>query len=159
MLKKKKITIITIVSFLIILLAFYIVWYFSKEENIQINLNELNQSFIQKGEFNLSNMQDISKEYIMDNIGIKEENVINYIGKVPIVEISSSMYLVLETPSKNDAESVLEKLEKFVTEYELSWNSFLLSEQSIIQDRKIGIIGNYAYIIIAENSDELEKLI
>lgn len=150
MLKKKKIAVITIISFFVILLTFLILYYFNNNIGKNTSLEELNQIF-QKDYIDLPNMQDITKDYIIDTIGIDEKYIVNYVGKMPIVEVSASMYLILETPSKKDAKIVMEKLESFGEYYENSWTSFLLSEKDIIKNRKIGVTDKYAYIVISDN--------
>ena len=91
------------------------------------------------------------KEYIINTIGIDAKYIKDYIGKIPIINVSSSMYILIQTPSSTDAKKVVKKLEEYGEIYEKSWDSFLLSEQDLVRNRKIDRINNFAYIVVSED--------
>lgn len=157
--KKKKVLIILTVSLIILFISFVMFLILNNIKEVKLDLNDVNSKILEQGEFNTSNMKDIDVEYITNTLGIDSNYVVEYIGKVPLLEISSSMYIVIQTNSKEEADIVLDKLNIFATNYENTWNSFLLSERKLVENRKLGKKGKYVYLIIDENVEELEKLI
>lgn len=149
MLKKISIPIIFSASFLILLLILFVSLKFINNTNklsIEDVSNRLNLTTI-----DTSNMQDVSIEYIINTIGIDAKYIKDYIGKIPIINVSSSMYILIQTPSSTDAKKVVKKLEEYGEIYEKSWDSFLLSEQDLVRNRKIDRINNFAYIVVSED--------
>lgn len=156
--RKTKYIIIFIGSFLVILTLVYI-FSLSFKESISIDMEQLDNSFKEKGDFNLSNMKDIDNDFLTNELKIEPNNLETYIGKVPLISISSSMYFVAKATSEESAEYILEKLEEFSNSYEEYWSTYLLSEHTIVKNRKVGKRGKYVYLLVVENSDELEKYI
>lgn len=126
---------------------------------MNIDLEILNKEISDSGDFNKSNIKDVDIKYLEENIGIDSKYVNEYIGKIPIVDISASQYLIIKTNSKNEADIVLKKLNNYGDTLEDNWDNFLLSQQQLVVNRKIGKKGNYAYLVISENANDIEKLI
>ena len=99
---------------------------------------------------------------IIDNIeeifNIKKEDVEEVIGKSPLVEIKSSMYAIVKVKDGMQ-EDIKEKFEVYSKEKEKQWESFLAEQYDLVKNRKIGIVGNYVYIIVSSSADDIEKLI
>ena len=156
---RKKIIIYSCISLVILALTLFFILFFNIDRDVEINLQTLNKEILENGDFNNSNTKEIDIEYINNTVGIDSKYIKEYIGIIPLVDISASQYIVIKTNSKADAEIVFEKLSNFGETLEKSWDKFLLSQQQLVANRKIGIKGKYVYLIIFENAEDIENLI
>ncbi len=156
---RKKIIIYSCISLVILALILFFILFFNINRDVEIDLQTLNKEILENGDFNNSNTKEINIEYINNTVGIDSKYIEEYIGIIPLVDISASQYIVIKTNSKTDAEIVFEKLSNYGETLEKSWNKFLLSQQQLVANRKIGIKGKYVYLIISENAEDIENLI
>ena len=158
---KKKCLIL--ISIIVILTSFVFATVIIKEkyseEKVSINFEELNSYFEKNGDFNLVNMTDIDKEYIENTLNIPIEKINSYTGKIPIVNVNANMYIIIEAKEQENTNEIQEKLETFLASYKKEWESFLLSEYDLLFESKVKVKGKYVYLIISENSKNLEDYI
>ena len=69
-----------------------------------------------------------------------------------------SMYLIVKAKDEK-LEDVKQKVEAYGISYEEQWARYLPEQYELVQNRKIGTIGNYVYMIVAENAEDLVTLI
>lgn len=156
---RKKIIIYFSISLFILLLILFVILFFYIDKDVDIDLQTLNKEIIENEDFNNSNTKEIDLEYINNKVGIDSKYIEDFIGIIPLVDISVSQYIVIKTKSKADIEIVYDKLNKYGENLEKTWDKFLLSQQQLVTNRKVGIKGRYAYLIISENAEDIEELI
>ena len=68
------------------------------------------------------------------------------------------MYVIIKAENE-DLQEIKMALESHGTEYEKVWSTYLPDQYELVKNRKIGIKGNYVYMIISENPDKIVELI
>lgn len=161
----KKISIILVIFLLILVIAgIFIFVILSRNKNesknipVNISLEELNKKIEESGEYDLSKMQNIDKDYAMSTFLIDESKIQDIIGKSPIINTKSSMYVVIKT-DENNLQEVKMSMESYAVEYENQWSTYLPDQYELVKNREIGIKGNYVYMIISEKPEEIVNMI
>lgn len=147
---------------LIVVVAVIVGVYFllnqNKEENVTIDLQALNTTLSERAPFNELATVDITEETLQTMYQISPEEVDEVIGKMPMMNVQASMYLVIKA-AEGSVDSVKTKVEQYGTSYEEQWATYLPEQYELVKQRKIGVKGNYVYLIISENAADLEALI
>lgn len=159
---KKKIF-VAVISVLIIL--FLVIINFTllntkEDENITVNisLNELVKKIENTDEYDFSKMQDIDKNFAVETYLIDESKIQDITGKFPIIGTKSSMYVVIKA-DKNNLQDIKMAFESYGNEYEKQWSTYLPDQYELVKNRKIGLKGNYVYMVISENPERIVNLI
>lgn len=130
----------------------------SEGKKTEINLEEVNEKILDMAPFNEMATMDIDESILSDVFQVDEANVKNHIGKIPMMNVHASMYLIIEV-NDGKAEEVKEKLEVYAEAYEATWERYLPEQYELVKDRKVGVQGDYVYLIIAESAEEIEALL
>lgn len=150
--------IIALVVIIAIAVGFYFLLNKNKEENVEIDMQALNTTLSTQPPFNELATMDVTVETLGTVLQINADEVEEVIGKMPMMNVQASMYIVIK--AKDGAvDSVKTKVENYGTAYEEQWATYLPAQYELVKQRKIGVKGNYVYLIISENSSELEALI
>lgn len=123
-----------------------------------IDLTVLNGEIQAKGQFDQMSTMPIDKEVAKSVYEIDETQIEEIIGAMPMMNVHASQYVVIKATEGN-VENVKAKLETYGQSYEQQWERYLPEQYELVKNRKIGTNGNYAYMIIAQNAEELEALI
>lgn len=123
-----------------------------------LDLQQLNTSLSEKAPFNEMATMDITAEELTMLLEIDSENIQGVVGKMPLMNVHASMYLVIEA-KEGSVDTVKQKVEEFAQTKEEQWKMYLPEQYELVQQRKLGQVGNYVYLIIAETASELEELI
>ena len=75
-----------------------------------------------------------------------------------MISIKSSMYVIVKT-DKNNVKNIKNKFQQFLDEYIIEWENYLLEEYELAKNAKIGSKGEYVYLLISQDVEEIEKLI
>ena len=130
----------------------------SEENNVNIDLQALNTTLSSQTPFNELATMDVTVETLETVLQITADEVDEVIGKMLMMNVQASMYIVIK--AKDGAvESVKTKVENYGTAYEEQWATYLPEQYELVKQRKIGVKGNYVYLIISENASDLEALI
>ena len=124
----------------------------------EINLEEVSAQISSKGGFDEMGTSPIDSEFYTSYMAANAENVEEMSGKFPMMNVHASMYLIVKAKAGN-VDTVKQDLENFGQVYDDQWARYLPAQYELVQNRKIGTYGDYAYIIIAENAEELVNLI
>lgn len=155
---KKTILIISYIIVMIIILGFgavSIYIYLNNENNItDIDMELLDTNMSEEAGFYSNRMCNVTIDNVTEIFNIKKEDVIEVIGKIPLLNISSGMYVVIHTDKEN-VEKVKQKLNEYGNIYEKEWESYMEDQYELVKQRKIGSIGNYVYMIVYETPDDL----
>ncbi len=101
---------------------------------------------------------DISDEILTNYMNIGSENIEEIIGKFPMMNTQASMYMIIKA-KENTAETVKSQVEQFANSYEEQWSTYLPEQYDLVRNRKLGTYGDYVYLIICENAEEIETMI
>lgn len=155
-----KVLIAVLIVFIFVCLGIFVAYIFIPKQDklINLDLQELKTEIENTGKYNEIASTDITKDNIEEIFNIKKEDVEEVIGKSPLVEIKSSMYAIVKVKDGMQ-EDIKEKFEVYSKEKEKQWESFLAEQYDLVKNRKIGIVGNYVYIIVSSSADDIEKLI
>ncbi len=130
----------------------------NEENNVNIDLQALNTTLSSQPPFNELATMDITMDTLSSMYQITADEVDEVIGKMPMMNVQASMYLVIK--AKDGAvDSVKTKVENYGTAYEEQWATYLPEQYELVRQRRTGVIGNYVYLIVSENAADLEALI
>ena len=126
--------------------------------NVTIDLQALNTTLSSQTPFNEMATMDITIETLNTMYQITADEVEAVIGKMPMMNVQASMYLVIQAKD-GSVDSVKTKVDNYATSYEQQWERYLPEQYELVKQRKTGVKGNYIYLIISENAANLEALI
>lgn len=153
--KKVIIPIVAVVAILVIGLAIYFV---AMSRPKELNLEELNTAFAESESFKEMMTADVDTDLLTNLMNINTENVEQVVGKFPMMNVHASMYMLIKA-KEGTVETVKSEVETYATSYEAQWERYLPAQYELVQNRKLGVYGDYVYLIISENAEELEALI
>ncbi len=163
--KKRNIILIIISILLVIIIGIALVIFLNynnstsnKDENISISLDELDKKIEQTNEFEFLKMNAITDDEASAKFLIDKSKIKNIIGREPIVHTKSGMYVVIQTDLDN-IQDVKLALESYGSEYEEQWKTYLPDQYELVKNRKIGVKGNYVYMIVSESPEKILELI
>ncbi len=163
--KKRNIILIIISIVLVIIIGIALVVFLNynnstsnKDENISISLDELDKKIEQTNEFEFLKMNAITDDEASAKFLIDKSKIKNIIGREPIVHTKSGMYVVIQTDLDN-IQDVKLALESYGSEYEEQWKTYLPDQYELVKNRKIGVKGNYVYMIVSESPEKILELI
>ena len=160
---KKVIYLLIVLIVAIVVVAVYFLTTQNQKEgenanNITIDLQALNTKLSSQTPFNEMATMDITVETLNTMYQITADEVDAVIGKMPMINVQASMYLVIQ--AKDGAvDSVKAKVDSYATSYEQQWERYLPEQYELVKQRKTGVKGNYVYLIVSENAADLEALI
>lgn len=163
--KKRNIILIIISIVLVIIIGIALVIFLNynnsisnKDENISISLDELDKKIEQTNEFEFLKMNAITDDEASAKFLIDKSKIKNIIGREPIVHTKSGMYVVIQTDLDN-IQDVKLALESYGSEYEEQWKTYLPDQYELVKNRKIGVKGDYVYMIVSESPEKILELI
>lgn len=153
--KKVIIAIVAVVAVLVVGLA---VCFFVMNKPKELNLEELNTKFAESSSFVQMMTSDVDNELLETLMHVNTENVEQVVGKFPMMNVHASMYMIIKAKPET-VETVKAEVETYVADYEEQWSRYLPAQYELVQNRKFGVYGDYVYLIISENAEELEAMI
>lgn len=103
-------------------------------------------------------MQQLSIEDLEAEFNIKPEWIKQVIGVKPYVNISSSMYVIVETTEEN-INNVISAFKSYGNKYDEMWKDYLTEEYELVKNRQIGSKGNYVYFVVSDYAKDIVELI
>lgn len=154
----KKNVLITIVVILVVaaLVVGAVVLLNNKREEKTIDVEVARQTLANSTPFNELATMDITTEELGSLYGINTENVEKVVGKMPMMNVQASMYLIIQA-KEGTVDTVKAELDAYATQYEEQWSTYLPEQYELVKNRKTGVVGNTVYLIIAENAETLEQ--
>ncbi len=147
--------ILAIVIIVVVVVGAYFILNGNQKEK-SLDLNTASQTLSNSAPFNELSTMDITIDLLSSVYGINTENVENAIGKMPMMNVQASMYLLIQA-KEGTVETVKSELDQYATKYEEQWSTYLPEQYELVKNRKTGIVGNTVYLIIAENAETLEQ--
>lgn len=157
----KKIIIVIIALILVIAIGFgiyYLVNNNSNEENTNIDLQAVNNEISSQPPFNELATMDITIENLSTLFNINVDEVEEVVGKMAMMNVQASRYFIIKA-TDGAVDSIKAQVEEYGNSYEQQWETYLPEQYELVTQRRIGVIGNYVYFIVAENAQDLEALI
>ena len=154
---KKKILIILVVILIVVVLGAGIYFILNnRSENKSLDVELAGQTLANNTPFNEMATMDITIEELNTIYGINTENVEQVVGKMPMMNVQASMYVLIQAKD-GTVDTVRAELDEYAKQYEEQWSMYLPEQYELVQNRKMGIVGNTVYMIIAENAETLEQ--
>ena len=125
---------------------------------VDLDLTLLSTNIEDSTDLDNANLQAITMEDLTDKFYIKQEWVKDFIGKVPSVNISSNMYIII-VATEGNVENIKQAFRDYGDTYEELWKDYLAEDYELVQNRKIGSKGNYVYFIVDVYSEDIVDLI
>lgn len=126
------------------------------EDAKTLDINTAGQTLSNSSPFNELATMDITIDLLGTQYGINTENVENVVGKMPMMNVQASMYVLIQAKD-GKVDTVKSELDNYAKQYEEQWSTYLPEQYELVQNRKTGVVGNTVYMIIAENADILEQ--
>ncbi len=153
---KKKVLIC--ISLIIILIIIGIIIFLNmKNENIQINIEELSEEIFKSESFE-DELIKVDSEMVMNNYGFTNEEIkqlISYQGS----GATSEEILVLEANDKSKLNNIKEKINVRLTERKEVFESYLPKEVYKIDNNILSIKGNYVILCISNDTNKVNTII
>lgn len=127
-------------------------------ENVEINLQALDTAISQKEPFNKIATTNIDYSVLSQLYAIDPDEYEEAIGKMPMTNVHASMYLVIKAKD-GSVNKIKEKVQTYAGVQERTWSTYLPDQYQLVKQRKLGVRGNYVYLVIAESAAEIEELI
>lgn len=124
----------------------------------ELNLQELNTTISAKVPYSEMSMQDINDDTLQSLYEIDASLYDEVIGRMPMMNIQASMYLVIKAKD-GSVDAVKEKVDAYGQNQERIWSTYLPEQYDLVKNRKLGVVGNYVYLIIGETAEEIETLV
>ena len=154
---KKKILIILVVILIVVVLGAGIYFILNnRSENKSLDVEPAGQTLANNTPFNEMATMDITIEELNTIYGINTENVEQVVGKMPMMNVQASMYVLIQAKD-GTVDTVRAELDEYAKQYEEQWSMYLPEQYELVQNRKVGTIGNTVYMIISENAETLEQ--
>ena len=151
---KKNVLITIVVILVVVALIVGAVIFWGKEKTIDVDV--AGQTLANSTPFNELATMDITTEERGSLYGINTENVEKVVGKMPMMNVQASMYLIIQA-KEGTVDTVKAELDAYATQYEEQWSTYLPAQYELVKNRKMGVVGNTVYMIIAENAETLEQ--
>lgn len=129
-----------------------------KDKNVELNLQELSTTISEKKPFDEMPTMEVDTTLLESVFEINADEYEEVVGKVPMMNVQASMYLIIKAKD-GSVDSVKQKVEAYAQKQEEIWSTYLPEQYDLVKQRKFNVIGDYVYLIIAENAAEMEKLI
>lgn len=153
---KKKVLIC--ISLIIILIIIGIIIFLNmKNENIQINIEELSEEIFKSESFE-DELIKVDSEMVMNNYGFTNEEIkqlISYQGS----GATSEEILVLEVNDKSKLNDIKEKINVRLAERKEVFESYLPKEVYKIDNNILSIKGNYVILCVSNDSNKVNDTI
>lgn len=125
-------------------------------KNVELDLQQVSTNIVNNSAFKEMAAMDIDKETLTSLMEIEENQVEEVVGKFPMMNVHASMYVIIKA-AEGKVDEVLQKVETYATNYEAQWATYLPEQYELVKNREVGKTGNYVYMIVAENANELVK--
>ena len=125
---------------------------------VNVDFTALSSEIEESTNFDSSKMKQVTMEDLQDEFLINNEWVKQVIGQRPYVNVTSSMYVIVEVTEGN-VDNVVSAFEKYGESYDEMWKDYLAEEYELVKNRKIGAKGNYVYFIVSDYASDIVDLI
>lgn len=132
----------------------------TEKETIPVNVDfaALSSNIEESTNIDIAKMEQVTTEDLQSEFNINLEWIKQFIGVKPYLNISSSMYVIVEVTDGN-VENVVSAFEAYGLKYDEIWKNYLAEEYELVKNRLIGSKGNYVYFIVSDYAKDIVDLI
>lgn len=105
-----------------------------------------------------ANVMPVPVESIEDVLGIKPEQVDEFLMATPMMIVRSDTYIIVK-PSEGNKKEVKEKIDEYMTNLEEQWKLYLPEQYELVQNRLEKELGDYLVYIISNDNNLAYKTI
>ena len=105
-----------------------------------------------------ANMMDVPVESIEDVLGIKKEQVEEFVMATPMMIVRSDTYIIVK-PSEGNKKAVKEKIDEYMANLETQWETYLPAQYELVKNRLEKELGDYLVYIVSIDNDLVYKTI
>lgn len=131
-----------------------------EEEKVPVNIDftALSSEIKDSTSFDRTKLQEITIEELETEFGIQKDWIKQVIGEKPYVNVTASMYVIIEVTEGN-VENVVNALKTYGDSYDEMWKDYLTEEYELVKNRQIGSKGNYVYFVVCDYPQNIVDLI
>lgn len=132
----------------------------TEKETVPVNVDfeALSSNIEEITSMDKTKMKQITKDDLQEEFNINSDWVNQVIGVKPYVNISSSMYVIVEATEGN-VDNVITAFKEYGNKYDDMWKDYLTEEYELVKNRQIGSKGNYVYFIVSDYAKDIIDLI
>ncbi len=144
----------------ITILAIAIINNTEEKETVPVNVDfeALSSNIEEITNLDKTKMQQITIEDLQNDFNIDPQWVKRAIGVRPYVNISASMYVIVEATDGN-IDNIISAFKSYGDKYDDMWKDYLTEEYELVKNRQIGSKGNYVYFIVSDYANDIIDLI
>lgn len=105
-----------------------------------------------------ANMIEVPVESIEDTLGIKEDQVEEFLMETPMMIVRSDTYIIVK-PSEGNKKAVKEKIDEYMANLEAQWETYLPAQYELVKNRLEKELGDYLVYIVSIDNDLVYKTI
>lgn len=99
-------------------------------------------------------LMEVDAESLEDYLGIKKEDVEEYLIELPVTIVSSQSYFVIKPKAGKEA-TVKEAMKEYMANQEEQWSTYLADQYELVKNRKETKLGDYLIYIISKDNDKV----
>jgi len=97
-------------------------------------------------------MMEVTKDQVKDFLNIEETDVEEFLMKMPMMMVQSNTYIIVK-PASGKEEVVENAINKYMTDLENQWSTYLPEQYELVKNRKVEKIGDYLVYIVSNDND------
>lgn len=105
-----------------------------------------------------NNLVPVEGEMVESTLGIKEDTYSEILMKVPMMIVQSNMYIIIK-PEDGKKEDVKKAIDKYMTNLEEQWKTYLPDQYELVKNRKYEEYGGYLIYIVSSDNDKVFETI
>ena len=105
-----------------------------------------------------ANVMEMPIESIEDVLGIKEDQVEEFLMATPMMIVRSDTYIIVK-PSEGNKKVVKEKIDEYMDALEKQWETYLPEQYELVKNRLEKELGDYLIYVVSIDNDLVYKTI
>ena len=106
----------------------------------------------------LSMMGDVTTDVMEDTIGVKPEDVEEFIMGQPMMNVKADTYIIVK-PAQGKKDTVKNAISNYFSQKEQDWSTYLPDQYEVIKNRMEKELGDYLVYIASTNNDKLYEIV
>lgn len=105
-----------------------------------------------------ANVMEMPIESIEDVLGLKEDQVDEFLMATPMMIVRSDTYIIVK-PSEGNKKIVKEKIDEYMDALEKQWETYLPEQYELVKNRLEKELGDYLIYVVSIDNDLVYKTI
>lgn len=103
-------------------------------------------------------MMYIDQDALNQNFNINSEDLEEYLIATPMMIVNSNTYIIVK-PKANKKETVKKAIDKYMTDLETQWSTYLPDQYELVQNRLVKEYGGYLIYIVSSDNEKVYNTI